>query len=84
MTKRPKPMMEPDYTVTGYMCLTDFECELGMACGGNVVYPSEKNLRKHRKCIPTCGIAKVEVTGIEVLQEPDYDLVLERQSREMK
>ena len=65
-------MMEEGYSVTGYMCLTDFECELGMACGGNTVYPSENNLRKYRKCVPQCGIAKVKVVGIDVLQEPDY------------
>ena len=72
MSKRPKPMMEPDYSVVGYMCLTDFECELGCAMGGNVVYPSEGDLREHRKCVPECGIAKVEVTGLEIIQESDY------------
>ena len=72
MTKRPKPMMEKGHSVIGYMCLTDFECELGMACGGNTVYPSERNLRKHRKCVPECGIAKVEVIGLEIIQEADF------------
>ena len=65
-------MMEEGYSVIGYMCLTDFECELGMACGGNTVYPSENNLRKHRKCVPECGIAKVEVIGLETIQEADF------------
>lgn len=60
--------------VIGYMCLTDFECELGCAKGGNVVYPSERDLRETCRCIPQCGIAKVRVIGVEVLQESNYDI----------
>lgn len=58
--------------VTGYMCLTDFEWELGNAKGGNKIYASEKDLRENCRCIPECGVAKVKVIGVETLQEPDF------------
>lgn len=37
--------------VPGWMCYTDFSCELGEAAGGNSIYASEEDLRKHRKCV---------------------------------
>lgn len=35
---------EPNIVI-GYMDRTDFDCELGYADGGNVIYPSVKNLK---------------------------------------
>lgn len=58
-----------DDFVTGYMCMTDFEWELGMACGGNTVYPSEEDCRRHRKCVAGCGIVEVEVRFRRVVSE---------------
>ena len=63
--------------VTGYMCLTDFEWELGCAMGGNTVYPSEKNLRETCRCIPQCGVAKVKVVGVDILQESDFSSLID-------
>lgn len=60
--------------VEGYMCLVDYECELGGASGGNVVYPSLEDIRERRTCISECGIVKVAVVAIEIVQEPNYDL----------
>ena len=60
---------DDDGGVLGYMCLTDFECELGCAMGGNHVYPSEADLRRNATCLDQCGIAKVRVIGVEVIQE---------------
>lgn len=37
--------------VPGWMCYTDFSCELGLAAGGNSIYASEEDLRKHRDCV---------------------------------
>lgn len=54
--------------VIGYMCLTDFEYELGDACGGNPVYPSIEDLRASRRCVDSCGIVEVEVRGRRVVQ----------------
>ena len=55
------------------MCKVDFECELGAAMGGNLVFPSIEDCRKHRKCVDQCGIVKVRVSGVEVVQEENYD-----------
>lgn len=68
-------MMEDGYSVEGYMCLTDFECELGSALGGNRIFPDLEDLIENKPCVEECGIAKVKVTGIEVIQESDYSLV---------
>lgn len=61
-----------DYVI-GYMCLTDFECELGGATGGNTVHPSVEDLRKRRGCVDRCGIVEVEVRARRVVQEASYD-----------
>ena len=61
---------EDDGSVTGFMCLTDFECELGGASGGNTVYASITDCKARRKCTDTCGIVEVKVTAVRVVQEP--------------
>jgi hypothetical protein len=60
--------------VYGYMCMTDFDCELGMACGGNIVYPSLKDIKENRKCLDQCGIVKVAVVAVEIVQEQNWDI----------
>jgi hypothetical protein len=71
--KKPIAMFgEVDGSVVGYMCLTDFEDELGGAQGGNTVFPSETDLRETRRCVAQCGIVKVQVIGLEIVQEPIY------------
>lgn len=74
--RKPFPMW-PEETggefVIGYMCLTDFECELGAASGGNVVYPSVDDLRANRRCVDGCGIAEVKIIGVRVVQEAKGD-----------
>lgn len=42
----------------GYMCLTDFECDLGVGAGATL-YPSAQAARA-APCCKTCGIAEVE------------------------
>jgi len=64
---------EEDGSVIGYMCKTDYEVELGGRSGGNVVYPSISDLKEHRKCVEECGIVKVAVSLVEVVQEENYD-----------
>lgn len=75
MTNKVHPMWVEDGEdfVIGYMCLTDFECEIGAACGGNSVYPSVEDIRKHRRCVETCGIVEVEVRARRIVQEPKED-----------
>jgi hypothetical protein len=61
---------------TGFMCKVDFDCELGAAVGGVLVYPSLADLRKHRSCLAECGIVEVRVGLLGVVQEPDYSNLL--------
>ena len=70
----------PDDTfIDGYMDATDWECEMGSASDGNRVYPSIEALREHNKhCIDECGIVKVRVQFLEVVQEP---IPLEKRGR---
>lgn len=65
-------MMAENSTI-GYMCLVDFEYELGAAMGGNVIYPSEEDCRANRTCVASCGIVEVEVRLRKVVQEPTDD-----------
>lgn len=65
-------MNDYDDFITGYMCKVDFDWELGCASGGNIVYPSEKDLRERRKCVDECGIVEVRVQFVRVVQEERY------------
>ena len=74
----PHPMgaEKGDDFVVGYMCLTDFECELGMASGGNTVHPSIEDLKKRRTCVSSCGIVEVKVSFsrmVEIGKQYDGD-----------
>lgn len=69
--RKPIPMMADkgkDY-IEGYMCLIDFECEMGAASGGNIVYPSIKDLKLCRQCVDQCGIVKVKVEAVKIVQK---------------
>jgi hypothetical protein len=55
--------------VLGYMCRTDFECELGQAEDGSRIYPSVECLKDHLKCWVQCGIVEVVVKGVRVVVE---------------
>lgn len=59
-------MNEPKY---GYMCQTDFNWELGEACGGTEVYCSVEDLKQERKCAQSCGIVKVKVELVEIVDK---------------
>jgi hypothetical protein len=72
MGRRDHPDHDPandQPAVIGYMDLTDFECELGAAMGGNRVFPSVDDLRRCKSgCIDECGIVEVEVRFRRVIQ----------------
>ena len=56
----------------GYMCMTDFDYELGHASGGNKVYPSLMNIRHNSKCCKLkgcCGIVEVMVSVKRVVKK---------------
>ncbi len=57
---------------TGYMDKVDFEEELGNALGGNKVYSSLDDLRLQKPCTNSCGIVRVEVRAVEVVQETNF------------
>ncbi len=60
--------------VTGYMCKTDAECELGGAMGGNTVYPSLEDLtRSAPTCVKSCGVREVHVFLGKTLVEENYE-----------
>lgn len=69
----PSNIFDGQEPVRGYMCLTDFECELGAACGGNTVYPSLSDCLAHRRCVVGCGIVEVEVRAKKVILTPARD-----------
>lgn len=60
-----------DTFVDGYMCRVDWEYELGLASGGNRVYPSLEDIKAHSKCASECGIVKVRVQFVEVVEPGD-------------
>ena len=47
--------------VVGFMCKTDWEFEIGQACGGNRIYPSVEDMKECCKCWTGCGIVQVRV-----------------------
>lgn len=63
----------PDGSITAYMCLTDFECELGAASGGNRVHPSIEDLKASRQCVESCGIVEVRVYATKIVKEASDD-----------
>lgn len=67
-TPHPMGAEEGEDFVLGYMCLTDFECELGMASGGNVIHPSVEDCKEYRKCVSECGIVEVKVSFSRVVE----------------
>lgn len=58
----------------GYMCTIDFECELGRAKGGNVIYPSIEDLKANHDCWEECGIVEVEVALRWTIHEGSLEL----------
>lgn len=74
MAERSLPMFpdEGDDTVYGYMCKVDFECELGGAEGGNRIFADPEDCRRCRPCVSQCGMVKVAIRAIEIVQPENY------------
>jgi hypothetical protein len=49
-------------TKRGYMCKTDYECELGIASGGCKIFASVGDLKNNKSCWEDCGIVEVEIS----------------------
>jgi hypothetical protein len=54
-----------------YMDRVDFGFELGMATGGNRVYASVEDLKERSRCVASCGIVKVRVQFLELVEPGD-------------
>lgn len=50
---------------TGYMCMIDFDHELGAAAGGVKVYSSVEDLKQSHKAWESCGIVEVQVRYVK-------------------
>lgn len=61
----------------GFMCKIDFSCELGSATGGIPVYASLNDLHQSRGCLDECGIVKVKVSPLEVVQPSNFEFAAE-------
>jgi len=57
-------------TRTLYVDMTDWAYDVGHAADGSRFYPSVKAIRKHSSCVHECGIGKVDINFLEVVQEP--------------
>lgn len=54
-------------TVNGFMCLTDWQHEIGEASDGQPVYASVKDLMEHRSCWQECGVIEVQVSAVRIV-----------------
>jgi hypothetical protein len=54
-------------TVRGYMCLIDWECEIGHNPHGNKVYPSLHALQGDHTMWKDCGVVEVEVRAVRLV-----------------
>ncbi len=64
--------------VTGFMCKSDYEFELGQNQHGIEVYRSIEDLKKDRKCIEECGIVEVKVSMVKVIQKSNFNASKDR------
>lgn len=51
-----------------YMDMVDWQHELGYASDGTRVFPSVEDLKRFATCWERCGIVKVEIRFIEVVE----------------
>ena len=61
---------DEDGKIRVYMCLTDYECELGLANCGHSVYPTLELCLELRQCANQCGVVRVVIEVEEIVQEP--------------
>jgi len=60
--------------VTGYMCMIDWQHEIGCACGGSTVYPSIQDLKENHSMWEECGIVEVTVSFSKVIVPENMNL----------
>lgn len=57
----------------GYMCGVDFQHELAMASGGNVIYADPDDCAECRKCTSECGIVEVRIYFNKWIKPQNFD-----------
>jgi hypothetical protein len=55
-----------------FMCKTDFFHELQDCASGAKVYSDIEDLRRGEPCVSECGIVKIKIELLEVVQPTDY------------
>lgn len=63
-----KSKLEPKIV---YVDFTDWQYEIMHAAGGNKIYATVADLKEHRTCWKQCGIAKCELSFIEMVEPPE-------------
>ena len=61
-------------TLKLYMCMIDWQHELGEAADGTLVYPSLRALQKYHACWEECGVIEVDVSFNNPIVVVDQDL----------
>jgi len=55
-----------------YLCKTDYDYHIPDDINGINIYFSEKDLRKNRKCVETCGIVSCTLEFDNIIQEDKF------------
>lgn len=59
-----------DRVVTGYMCWTAWDYEIGKNHHGTKVFPSIEAMRDNRSCVDECGVVEVELRPVREVIPP--------------
>lgn len=71
--KKKKETCVLEGSVDGYMCLIDWKYEAGNNMLGNRIFYSIDSVKEFRSCVEDCGIVKVKLSFVEVIQEEKED-----------
>ena len=55
----------------GYMCMIDWQHEIGAASDGNKVYPSIEDLRRDHTMFEQCGVVEVRISFSKIMIPQD-------------
>lgn len=69
----PATNAQPDGSVIGYMCMIDWEHEIGQA-PKTTVYASLNALKQHHPMWEECGIVEVRVNFTQVICEAKFNI----------
>lgn len=56
----------------GYMCKVDFDIEHPECGDGVLVFGTLEKLKAKQKCVRQCGITKVRLSFVEIVQNSNY------------